>query len=233
MDRRACTTILFALITQFAFCGTTVTIPQKALDILQRNKAKIGRTKQLIIAYNDTLSSCHATLIALEKVHGKWNVKFEPVHGWMGRNGFALPCEKIEGDGKTPTGIFRLGQLFGYEETFDTKLPYSKTTTDDKWIDDPESDDYNKYIRGETTAKSFEKLLIRSDAYKYCLVIEYNTHPVVKGAGSAIFFHLGDEPTSGCITVSEEQMNPILMWLNPKMKPSVLMGNYDVLCKGL
>ena len=63
----------------------------------------------------------------------------------------------------------------------------------DKWIDDSSSNDYNKYVRGATTAKSFENLKLKSIDYKYCMVIEYNTHPVIKGKGSAIFFHVTND----------------------------------------
>ena len=226
-------TLLLATFVIPAHSKQSRNVSKTLFEILQKNKSQLDSVKQLLVVENDTEPSCKAVLIALEKKHHKWQIKFGPMDAYIGRNGFALPGTKSEGDGKTPTGIYSFGQLFSYENDVDTHLPYIQTTVEDKWIDDPQSDDYNKYIRGETSARSFEKLLIRSDAYKYCMVINYNTHPVLKGKGSAIFFHLGEEPTSGCVTITEENMKLILNWMNTKAKPSVLMGNVDVLQKGL
>ncbi len=67
------------------------------------------------------------------------------------------------------------------------------------------------------------------------MVIEYNTHPVLKGKGSAIFFHLADEvytPTAGCVAIQEKEMLPILSWLKPGLKKYILMGNQENLLKG-
>lgn len=190
---------------------------------------------QLILVYNEKPEDPQAKLFILEKDNDEWNIVQGPVPAGIGENGFAAPGEKVEGDGKTPSGMFRLGHLFTYEVKVDTKMVYSQSTSEDKWIDDPESTDYNRHVRGETTAKSHENLKLKSDHYKYCMVIEYNTDPVVKGKGSAIFFHLRDsdkETTAGCIAISEVEMLRILKWLDPETHPMILMGNFDELIKG-
>jgi L,D-peptidoglycan transpeptidase YkuD (ErfK/YbiS/YcfS/YnhG family) len=141
--------------------------------------------------------------------------------------------EKLEGDGQTPTGLYDLGQLYTYEAIVNTSIPFQQVDSLDKWIDDSSSNDYNKYVHGETTAKSFEHLKLKSIDYKYCMVIEYNTHPVVKGKGSAIFFHLADEkytPTSGCVAISEQDMLQFLKWFKPnKKKAMFITGMMEVL----
>ena len=79
----------------------------------------------------------------------------------------------------------------------------------------------NTYVRGATQAKSYENLLLSSIDYKYCMVIEYNTNPVIKGKGSAIFFHITSNqypPTAGCVAVKEQDMLRILAWLDPRKK---------------
>lgn len=207
--------------------------PDIVKGIIKANQSILDSVNQLIVVYNTFSTDTNAVLVALEKKrHNKWVVKRKPFEVGIGRNGFAFPNEKIEGDGKSPTGLFQLGQLFCYEAKVRTKLPYIQATKEDKWIDDVNSTDYNKYIRGETSATSFEKLLLRSNAYKYCVVIEYNTHPVVKGKGSAIFFHLGKEATSGCIVIDEKNMKKILKWLSSQKNPCILMGNRDELMRG-
>jgi L,D-peptidoglycan transpeptidase YkuD (ErfK/YbiS/YcfS/YnhG family) len=115
-------------------------------------------------------------------------------------------------------------------------MPYFQTTKEDKWIDDPESVDYNRHVRGETKAKSYENLKLDNDLYKYCMVIEYNTNPIVKGKGSAIFLHLSEDPpgaTSGCVAITENSMEWILKWMNPELNPSIIMGNKQTLIAGL
>jgi L,D-peptidoglycan transpeptidase YkuD (ErfK/YbiS/YcfS/YnhG family) len=116
-------------------------------------------------------------------------------------------------------------------------MPFIQTTSEDKWIDDPNSVDYNQHIRGGTQAKSFENLKIRSDEYKHCMAIEYNMHPVVKGLGSAIFLHLSEgampNPSAGCVVLTLSDMEWLLNWMNPESKPSILMGNEKILLSGL
>jgi L,D-peptidoglycan transpeptidase YkuD (ErfK/YbiS/YcfS/YnhG family) len=209
---------------------------ENALLIAENNKTNLENRGQLLVVYNYQPESYSAFLVALERKEGSWVVKYNPVEVGIGKYGFASPLAKLEGDGKSPTGIFGLGKLFTYEKQVSTLLENQQTTKDDKWIDDPNSDDYNKYIRGSTNAKSYENLLLNSDAYKYCMVIEYNTNPVVKAKGSAIFFHLGVKKpyfTAGCVAINEENMKLIVNWLDPKYNPTIIMGNLNVLKSGL
>ena len=203
---------------------------------MKNNKQLLRDKKQLLIVYNERPEDQKAVLVAMEKKANGWQKVLEPTLAGVGINGFAKPEEKVEGDGKSPTGFFSLGHLFSYEKVVETKMPYTQTTHEDKWIDDPESKDYNRYVRGETEAKSYENLLLDNDLYKYCMVIEYNTNPIVKGKGSAIFFHLSEDPpgpTAGCIAITEDNMEWILKWLNPKLNPSIIMGNKKDLTEGL
>ena len=116
-------------------------------------------------------------------------------------------------------------------------MPFTQTTPEDKWIDDLNSPDYNRYIRGTTNAKTYEKLLLSGNAYRYCMVIEYNTYPVVKGHGSAIFLHLSESEainsSSGCVVLLQKDMERLLRWMNPESKLSILMGSEKALLGGL
>ncbi|WP_395048661.1 L,D-transpeptidase [Flavobacterium sp.] len=209
---------------------------ENALLIAEKNKSQLENVRQLLVVYNEKPESFTAVFVALEKKNNKWVVKQNPIEAGIGKNGFALPNEKKEGDGKSPTGIFKLGKLFSYEKQANTLLENQQTTKEDKWIDDVNSPDYNKHINGFTDAKSFENLLLNTDVYKYCTVIEYNTNPVVKGKGSAIFFHLALKPesfTSGCVAIKEEYMKLMVNWLDPKQNPTIIMGNLGVLKTGL
>jgi L,D-peptidoglycan transpeptidase YkuD (ErfK/YbiS/YcfS/YnhG family) len=195
------------------------------LDKLNGGQLDLGKMQQVVVAFKIDGKDKDYKVMGLEKTKRKWKLAIAPVQASIGRNGFAQENEKIEGDGKTPNGLYALGQLYSYEATVDTKIPFQQVDSLDKWIDDSTSNDYNKYVRGATTAKSFEHLKLNSIDYKYCIVIEYNTNPVVKGKGSAIFFHVADEkysPTAGCVAIAESDMLVFLKWFKPRKKKAML-----------
>jgi L,D-peptidoglycan transpeptidase YkuD (ErfK/YbiS/YcfS/YnhG family) len=210
---------------------------KKALRIAKVNNVLLDSIHQLLVVFNETPEKNSSLLVAMEKKNKYWLAISAPMPVGIGRKGFAAPNTKREGDNKSPTGFFHLGQLFCYNKDVSTRMPFIQTTSEDKWIDDPNSADYNRHIRGDTRAGSYENLKIGSDEYKYCLVIEYNMHPVVKGLGSAIFLHLSEgekpNPSSGCVVVTKRDMEWLLNWMDPELKPSVLMGNEKILKSGL
>ena len=107
-------------------------------------------------------------------------------------------------------------------------MPYRQALDDDLWVDDPHADDYNRWVKKtETRAASFERMRRDDNLYKYGIVIEYNTSPVIKGNGSAIFLHIwkGESVlTAGCVAVSEEDIIKILDWLDPAASPLIITG---------
>lgn len=210
---------------------------KNALRIVKQNAVLLDTISQLLVVFNETPEGSSATLVAMEKKGKEWHVISMPMSAGIGRKGFAAPGSKREGDNQSPTGFFRLGQLFCYEKVVDTRMSFIHTSPEDKWIDDPDSPDYNRYIRGSTSAKTYEKLLLNGNDYRYCMVIEFNTHPVVKGNGSAIFLHLSEGKTinasSGCVVLLPKDMEQLLHWMKPELKPSILMGNKNVLIGGL
>ncbi len=167
-------------------------------------------------------------IYALEKQNGAWKEVFEPMPAVIGRNGFAPPGEKREGDGRTPSGLYRMGTAFGYAASVATRMPYRQALADDLWVDDARAPDYNRWVKHQDTkAASYERMKRDDDQYKYGLVIEYNTTPVIPGHGSAIFLHVWKKPgwpTAGCIAVSEDDLLKILGWLNPARAPIILIN---------
>ncbi len=222
-------TILLAILSLSAcfFVPPASTLDLEVFPASYENK--IGKSSQVIIVTtNKFFFFTEQKVHALEKHAGIWKAAFEPFNAVIGKNGFAQPGEKREGDGKTPSGIYPLKMTFGYDQFIKTKMPCRQALADDVWVDDVNADDYNRWVKkGATQAKSYEKMKRDDNLYKYGIVIEYNTNPVVKGYGSAIFFHVwGGEnvTTEGCVAVSEENIIKILEWLNPKAKPLIIMG---------
>jgi len=186
----------------------------------------IGESEQLIFATNQDSTSSVVTIYAVERDNGGWQVVFPAFAGSVGEKGFAAMGDKREGDGKSPSGVFPLGIAFGYDPSVATKMPYRQATEDDFWVDDVNSEDYNKWVKGKPNAASWEKMRRDDDQYKNGVVIEYNTDPIVKGKGSAIFLHAWRDggATLGCVSMPEEMVLKILGWLDPAKKPLIIMG---------
>ena len=206
--------------------GPSAEINRFIKRFIAHHTAQIGESAQLIFATNRDSSSALVTIHALERGNSVWHFVSPSFTGSIGKMGFAAIDSKREGDGKSPSGIFPLGIAFGYDPSVATKMPYRQATDDDFWVDDVNSEDYNKWVRGKPNAASWEKMKRDDDQYKYGVVIEYNMHPIVKGNGSAIFLHVWKDggATLGCVSMPEEMVLEILGWLDPVKKPLIVMG---------
>lgn len=184
-------------------------------------------TSQLILVRNDGPLPHNSILYAFLGKDRDWTLALGPIPATTGRNGFAKPLGKREGDGRTPVGVYPLGFAFGYPPGIDSAMPYRQMTRQDIWVDDPRSPDYNRLKkRAETAARSFEDMVLPDDRYKHGIVIEYNTHPIIPGLGSAIFLHIWKDPatpTAGCVAISEENILNLIRWLDPAKKPLIVI----------
>ena len=101
---------------------------------------------------------------------------------------------KKEGDLATPKGIFKLGCLYYRKD----RVKGIKTTIKKKiikknmgWCNDAKSKKYNKEIKFPFRY-SAEKLYRKDNIYDLLINIKYNSNPVTKLKGSAIFLHLAN-----------------------------------------
>ena len=108
----------------------------------------------------------------------------------LGRNG--VTKNKVEGDQCTPSGIYKLNQVFYRADRIKkiaTKLKKIKIKKNMGWCDDPLSKKYNQLIKIPYKF-SYEKLYRKDHIYDIVVVLNYNMKPVVKKKGSAIFMHI-------------------------------------------
>ena len=139
----------------------------------------------------------------------------------IGKNG--LSSKKKEGDLKTPKGKYKFNFLLYRKDRIkkiQCKLKKITIKQNMGWCDDPRSIYYNKLIKFPFK-KSAEKLFLKKNVYDLILVINFNTNPVVKNKGSAIFLHLADKkfkPTKGCIGIKKKSFIKILPLINKKTK---------------
>jgi L,D-peptidoglycan transpeptidase YkuD (ErfK/YbiS/YcfS/YnhG family) len=195
------------------------TIAPKSLQELD------GAVTQAIVVHPVQKDSDQAQLSAWQKQGNSWHRLFF-VSAVIGRNGLALAGEKKEGDGKTPSGIYALGPAFGYASSINTGLQYHQAGEIDFWVDDMRSIQYNQWIHGAPAAHSFERMKRRDGLYQYGVVIDYNMHPIIPGAGSAIFMHVWrryNSPTSGCVALNQRNLRKILRWLDQDYQPVIIL----------
>jgi L,D-peptidoglycan transpeptidase YkuD (ErfK/YbiS/YcfS/YnhG family) len=131
-----------------------------------------------------------------------------------------------EGHQRTPDGVFTLTQAFGNEPNNGTRLPYFRAGPDDWWDEDQNSRHYNRHVISRNSpGENSENLYYSGAVYAHAVVINYNTNPVVKGAGSGIFLHVSDGiPTQGCVAIGARQLNVVMRWLEPSQKPVISIG---------
>jgi L,D-peptidoglycan transpeptidase YkuD (ErfK/YbiS/YcfS/YnhG family) len=171
-------------------------------------------------------------LKTFEKREGRWVLQPQIYPAVVGQRGLARVGAKVEGDLKTPQGLFSINRAFGKAKNVATRLHYEQLSADDKWVDDPTSSDYNRLVRGPTSARSFETLLRKDDLYDLFVVLEYNSQPIVKGKGSAIFMHLWQSPetgTAGCVALKRKDLVNLISWLDPHKNPKILIGELNSL----
>ncbi|MEM6911368.1 MAG: L,D-transpeptidase family protein [Verrucomicrobiota bacterium] len=179
-----------------------------------------------------------ATVFLLERGRGGWQQVLASMPARIGKNGLAAglglhprPGEKglkVEGDGKTPTGIFEIPAVWGYAASVPTRMPYRQVTSRDLWVEDVDSVHYNRHLRlpHEPASDWERKAQMRQNDLAHALKIEiaHNTRPhPEKGKGSAIFMHIwrrqGQAATAGCVVVSEGHLRRIVAWLRPESRP--------------
>ena len=139
----------------------------------------------------------------------------------VGKNG--LTNSKIEGDKKTPKGLFKLGNLYYRPDRLikpKTKLNIKKIKKNMGWCDDLNKPKfYNKLIKSSNMIKH-EKLYRLDHKYDLFILIKYNYPKSIVPLGSCIFLHLTTnyKPTAGCIAIKKNDFLVLLKLINTNTK---------------
>jgi L,D-peptidoglycan transpeptidase YkuD (ErfK/YbiS/YcfS/YnhG family) len=146
-------------------------------------------------------------IIVKKSGHLKYkNLKFRCALGSAG-----VKKKTKEGDNITPKGIFKIIKIYYRPDKIKkitTLIKKIKIKKNMGWCDDPRSRFYNKQIK--LPSKLGHEKLYRSDnLYDLIAVLNYNTKPIIKNKGSAIFIHIAKKnfsKTKGCIAVKKEDL---------------------------
>ena len=223
--------------------GTTkkTLAPLADLAVQKKDSPIPADTRQLLLATVSGWDEVKAELRRFERTPDGWKQVGEPWPAVIGISGAAWgrglhgdgapggqdgPV-KVEGDGRSPAGVFALGGSFGYDKAPPpgARLPYTRVDKDWLCIDDGKSSHYNQVL--DTSGlkidwDSFEEMRRKDELYRRVIVVDHNPEPE-PGAGSCIFLHLWHGPggggTSGCTAMPPEPMEALLGWLDPAARP--------------
>ncbi len=200
-------------------------------------------TRQLIVGIAPDWDTDHGMLRLYERdPGGPWRAVTEAWPVLFGKNGLAWGrgvagqdepgLHKHEKDKRAPAGIFKVGDVYGYEAALPPggDYPYHQVTEADAWVDDPRSPHYNEHVivdpKNLPAWFSRERMKSGDFAYHWLIDIQHNEHPAIPGEGSAIFFHIrrGEtRPTSGCTSMAEENLVRIIRWLRMEKEPEYVL----------
>jgi L,D-peptidoglycan transpeptidase YkuD (ErfK/YbiS/YcfS/YnhG family) len=139
----------------------------------------------------------------------------------FGVNG--ISSKKIEGDKITPIGKYSLLKVYYRSDrikNLKTKLKKIIIKKNMGWCDDPKSELYNKEIRTPNIF-NYEKLYRKDKIYDLIVVLNYNSKPVIKNKGSAIFIHIAKQKfksTEGCIALKRNDLIKLLSLIEKNEK---------------
>ncbi|WP_433334567.1 L,D-transpeptidase family protein [Spirillospora sp. CA-294931] len=194
-------------------------------------KYQAGRANHVLFAIAPEYGSTEVSITECAKKGRRWK-RVLTASGYVGKNGFAAPGTKKEGDGKSPTGMFTLTEAFG-EGDPGTSLPYRKLRDGGEcWGSTIGDARYNRYYPG-TCLPDDENLsdYMHQGPYRQAVVINYNRppdSPIVQGAGSAIFLHVSRaRPTAGCVATDQPTVEAIMKTLRPHDR--IIMGPREAL----
>tara|TARA_B100000676_G_C17496181_1_gene540794 strand:- start:9 stop:500 length:492 start_codon:yes stop_codon:yes gene_type:complete len=143
----------------------------------------------------------------------------------IGKRGIGI--KKSEGDLITPKGCYKIKDIFYRSDRIKnlrTKFKKKVIYKNMGWCDDPRSQKYNKLVKLPFKF-NYEKLYRADSIYDIIFVLDFNSNPVRKNKGSAIFIHIAKKnytPTKGCVAIKKNDIKKIAQILNKKTLIKIL-----------
>lgn len=203
--------------------------------------------QQLLLVRTSGWDEASGTLERYVYTSGSWQAVGAPIPIVVGKNGMGwgkgmpemaqlpdLPGPlKREGDLKSPAGLFRLAEAFGYAPADSArwvKAPYLSVSSMTQCIEDVNSAYYNQIVPDTLDGKdwnSTDHMLRQDDLYEWGMVVAHNYEQPQPGAGSCIFLHVGNPEgsgTAGCTAMAKPLMRELLAWIQPELQPFLVQA---------
>jgi L,D-peptidoglycan transpeptidase YkuD (ErfK/YbiS/YcfS/YnhG family) len=183
--------------------------------------AKIPQASRQVIvvsAVDRKADTNNVTLWERADPDAAWEPFGAPITGRNGAQGWTTA--HVEGDLRTPIGVFSLTAAGGKLPDPGTGLPYEYRPS--------------FYRTGGAGGASM------ADAFNYVVAIDYNrlpghppsdpTRPLGEQAGGDIWLHVDHKSaTRACVAVEQDALMSILRWLTPSSQPMIVMGDAGTL----
>ena len=212
-------------------------------QISAQELAAPANARQLVVVATEKWSDTSGTLrcFSRSKPRGPWLAVGPAIAVKVGSAGMAWGLGlhknppngplKIEGDKKTPAGVFRLTSAFGYDtKPAGVSLPYIHLLSSVEGVDDPKSRYYNRIVDRTRIAKpdwnSSEKMRLSTEEYRHGIFVAHNPHSI-SGRGSCIFLHVWKNPdhsTTGCTAMPRGSIAKLQCWLRPDASPVLMQA---------
>ncbi len=199
-------------------------------------------TKQLILVTPAKLDAPSARMRLYERADAKaeWTQAgpTSPVVG--GVKGFAwgwdqkptpqeqkAPSRKVEGDNRTPMGVFPIGHAFGFAAA--QRPDYLHLTAGKTFcVDDVASPQYGRIVaRARLPKGTSGEDMATIPFYRSGFLVDFPPNAERRG-GSCIFLHLWREPnsgTAGCVAMDAPAMKALHDWVKPGAVIAILPGD--------
>jgi L,D-peptidoglycan transpeptidase YkuD (ErfK/YbiS/YcfS/YnhG family) len=211
--------------------------------------------RQLVLVVVPAPDQSEAGVHLLARSAEGWQAEGGPMPARIGAEGVAWGIglhppqpglQKVEGDNRSPAGLFRLGSAFRDATVAPLAVdwPVQLVGPRDLWVEDPRSPYYNLHlvVPGDRPLLPWEeasRMILGDPVLALKVFVAHNLSSegptldsssegpldfsVVPGAGSAIFLHTwgrdGAAATAGCTSVSRADLVRIVGWLRPEAAP--------------
>lgn len=187
----------------------------------------LREAKRLVLVTAASMDSKHGLLQTFERTtpRSPWQPASGPQPAMLGDQGvawaqsyrtFAQADEpiQVEGDNRSPAGIFPLGQTFGFDHA-GKPLRISLENNRHICVDDLASPYYNQIVSRDVAGPSTHAEEMRSiPTYRRGIVIDLPTNRQSR-TGSCIFLHVWNDDavgTGGCIGLPENSVEELQDW---------------------
>lgn len=200
---------------------------------------RTAQSRRMLVVVTDDWSATTGTMQRFERAAPRtpWWVIGEPIPVVLGKGGLGwgvgmMPRpagtdgpEKREGDGRSPAGVFYLGDITGYDDAPSPppprlELAYRRATPALRCVDDPTAPHYyNRLVDapdGVPPWKSAEKMRRDDELYRFTVFVRHNEQRV-PGRGSCVFLHVWrgpSMPTVGCTAMPLATLRQLMFWLD-------------------
>ena len=177
-------------------------------------------TSQVIVVTANGMNTIVASLSTYQETNGSWN-KMLSAAARVGKYGLVYDSRRVEGDLRTPVGVYTLPYAFGTAPNPGVRMPYKPVDAGTYYDGQYGSPTYNDFVEVQP-ASEYEYMDI--GPYQYGVDIGFNLSQT-PGKGNAIFLHCSTASgyTAGCVSVSPGNLFSILQWLDPAQNPKILL----------